>query len=68
MNVWIAFRRCYADAEVVGIASSKAEAEDLVRAAYWRDYPGADRTWDPLDDYSTGSVSGPFTLGELVPE
>lgn len=65
MELWIAIRHTYADAQAVGVAASEAEAKRLVREAYWADYPDDDRTLDPLDDWTTGSTQGPFTLGQL---
>lgn len=65
MELWTAVRHTYADAQVVGIAASEAEAKQLVREAYWIDHPDADRTMDPLDDYTTGDTYGPYTLGQL---
>ena len=65
MKVWVAVRGVYADSRVVGVAASESEARDLVRAAYWDDYPSAPRDQDPMSDWTAGDVDGPFTLGQL---
>jgi hypothetical protein len=65
-ELWIAIRGVYADARPIGVASSREAARDMVRAAIRADYP--DGVGDPLDDWMSGSVDGPYRLDKLRPE